>query len=182
MILDDEKIKSTLRETSKDDDGNILIDDLQEVYNFDIVTEIIAGVYRNKKPLCSCDALFIKNKDEIFLIEFKNARKSRVPKKQLCEKAFDSIMTLQVAFFPNFSIEDLRKKVNLIFVYNNEGVAEKELESPYFDKIKSKFAQISNYNSTILFGLDKYKGIFYKNIMTVEKQIFLSKTYDLVFK
>lgn len=182
MKLDYEKIKSTLQETSKDDDGYILIDDLQEVYNFDKVTELIAEEYRCKKPLCSCDALFIKSKNEIFLIEFKNARRSRIPKKQLCEKAFDSLITLQVAFFPHYSIDELRKKVDLVFVYNDEGVVEKELASPYFDKIKMKFNELSKCPSNILFGLDKYKDIFYRNILTVDKKEFMLQTYNLIFR
>lgn len=59
-LIDEDKAKSTLRETSKDDKGNAVVDYQDVVYNFDDITSIIADIYRVKKPHKSCDALYIK--------------------------------------------------------------------------------------------------------------------------
>ena len=59
-LLDEDKVKSTLSETSKDDEGNAVVDYQNPVYNFDSITSDIANIYRVKKPHKSCDALYIK--------------------------------------------------------------------------------------------------------------------------
>lgn len=135
-LIDENKVKSTLSETSKDNEGNAVVDYQNLVYNFDRITNDIAHIYRVKKPCKSCDALYIKDDAHIYLIEFKNVRKSRVPKKELHQKAYDSIMTLQMAFFPEFSLEELKMRVVLIVVYNDAEIVEKEQDSVSFDALK----------------------------------------------
>lgn len=181
MQLDNFK-KITLEESSKDDeDGTAVVKCQDEVYCFDDVSKMIASVYRRSKPHTSCDALYVKNKDNIFLIEFKNVRRSRVPKKSLMEKAYDSIMTLQMAFFPNYSLNDMKEKVSLVFVYNNDGIVEKEEYSECFDKFKNKLSELSGEKDNILFNLEIYKGILYKDVFTVEKVDFMNKIYPMIF-
>lgn len=51
------------------------------------------------------------------------------------EKAYDSIMTLQMAFFPEYSLYNIREKVNFVFVYKDDCVADKEQESKSFKDI-----------------------------------------------
>ena len=85
-LIDKNKAKSTLSETSKDDEGNAVVDYQNLVYNFDCITSDIADIYRAKKPHKSCDALYIKDDAHIYLMEFKNVRKSRIPKKELHQK------------------------------------------------------------------------------------------------
>ena len=103
MQLDKTKICSTLSECSKDDAGQSLIESAQMVYNFDEITKEIADVYRGGKPMASCDALYQKDAEHIYLIEFKNARKSRIGKKFFLQKAYDSVWTLAFAFYPELS-------------------------------------------------------------------------------
>lgn len=184
MHFDYEELKSTLAETSKDDAGQSLIESEQEVYNFDKITEEVAKEYRNSKPYCSCDALYVKSNEDIYLLEFKNAKSSRIPKKSLREKAYDSIMTLLFAFFPEYSLEELRNKVSLVFVYNNEKDSECVSNSDAIQKMKEKMKQLAGANDSniILFGLDIYKDILYKEIYTKDKTEFMNELYGDLFE
>lgn len=181
MQFDNDKIKSTLKETSKDDTGNYVVDFSQEVFNFDIITEEVAQIYRISQPQRSCDALYIKDDNNVFLIEFKNVRASRMPKKHLKLKAYDSIMTLQIAFFSEYSLNDIKEKVNLVVVYNDEGIVQKEQSSTAFDSFKEKMYSFAGNNEEILFGLDIYKNVLYKDILTIEKQKFVNETFNMIF-
>lgn len=181
MQFDERMIKSTITETSKDNSGQSVVDSYQEVYDFDKITEEVALVYRMNRPQCSCDALFVKDTDNIYLVEFKNVRCSRVEKKQLCCKAYDSIMTLQMAFFPQYSIEQLKDRTVMVVVYNDDGVIEKEQESKAFDKMKKKLAEWSGNEKSILFGLEIYKELLYRNIITVEKKEYIDRVHPYIF-
>lgn len=180
-LLDKDRIKSTLFETSKDDDGNAVVDFQNVVYDFDIITNDIADVYRVKKPQKSCDALYIKDYENIYLIEFKNARKSRVSKKELQQKAYDSIMTLQLAFFPEYSLNDLKKKVVLVVVYNDNGIVEKEQDSASFDALKDKLNSFTKGGKSILFNLEVFQGVLYKEVFTLEKQEYSKVMHQKIF-
>ena len=175
-------LKSTLTEASKDDDGNSVIESTQEVYDFDEIAKVVAADYRVKKPQRSCDALYIKDDDNIYLLEFKNTRSSNVPKKSLKEKAYDSIMTLLFAFFPEFSLEDVKSKVSLVFVYNNEADSENIPRSDAIESMKNKMKQLSSESDNILFGLEIYKGVLYKNIYTKDKTEFMQNLYGEIFE
>lgn len=180
-LIDKNKAKSMLSETSKDDKGNTVVDYQNIVYNFDSITKDIADIYRVKKPHKSCDALYIKDDAHIYLMEFKNVRKSRIPKKVLHEKAYDSIMTLQMAFFQNFSLDDLKERVVLIIIYNDAGVVEKEQDSVSFDAFKGKLSGLSNSRNNILFDLGIFCGKLYKNVLTIEKQEYEKTIHNVIF-
>lgn len=180
-LLDETRVKSTLSETSKDDQGNAVVDYDNIVYNFDIITNDIAAIYRVKRPHRSCDALYIKDSMHIYLLEFKNVRRSRIPKKELHQKAYDSIMTLQMAFFPEYSLEDLKAKVVLIVIYNDDGIVEKEQHSIFFNEIKNKLSSFSKSQKRVLFDMDIFRGILYKDVLTIEKQEYLSKVHNAIF-
>ena len=180
-LIDENKAKSTLNETSKDDEGNTVVDYQNPVYNFDIITRDIADIYRVKKPHNSCDALYVKDDAHIYLMEFKNVRKSRVPKKELHRKAYDSIMTLQMAFFPELSLDELKMRVVLIVIYNNDGIVEKEQDSISFDAFKSKLSSLSKSQNEILFGLEIFRGILYKDVLTLEKQEYEETIHNEIF-
>ncbi len=180
-LIDENKVKSTLSETSKDNEGNAVVDYQNLVYNFDRITNDIAHIYRVKKPCKSCDALYIKDDAHIYLIEFKNVRKSRVPKKELHQKAYDSIMTLQMAFFPEFSLEELKMRVVLIVVYNDAEIVEKEQDSVSFDAFKKKLADLSKSQNKILFGLEIFQKVLYKAVFTLEKQEYVKTMHNVIF-
>ena len=180
-FIDENKTKSTLSETSKDDEGNAVVDYQNPVYNFDSITKDIADIYRVKKPHKSCDALYVKDDEHIYLMEFKNVRKSRIPKKELHQKAYDSIMTLQMAFFPQFSLDELKKRVVLIVIYNNDGIVEKEQDSASFEAFKKKLSGLSKSQNEILFGLEIFRGILYKDVLTLEKQKYVETMHNVIF-
>lgn len=180
-LIDKNRAKSTLSETSKDDEGNAVVDFQNLVYNFDSITSDVADIYRAKKPHKSCDALYIKDDAHIYLMEFKNVRKSRIPKKELHQKAYDSIMALQMAFFPKFSLDELKKRVVLVVIYNDAGIVEKEQNSVSFEALKSKLFDLSKSENKILFGLEIFKGILYKDILTLEKQEYVKTIHDGIF-
>ncbi len=181
MQLDKTKICSTLSECSKDDAGQSLIESAQMVYNFDEITKEIADVYRGGKPMASCDALYQKDAEHIYLIEFKNARKSRIGKKFFLQKAYDSVWTLAFAFYPELSLTELCQRLFLIVVYNEEGAEQKEEESEYFQAIKKKVGGWAGNRARILFGLEIYKDVLYKEILTVDKDEFMEKKYSELF-
>ncbi len=182
MQFDESKINSTLGETSKDDNsGKYVIKSDQKVLDFDEITKEVGGLYRNKKPLASCDALYIKNDDQIYLIEFKNARKSRIGKTFFLQKAFDSLMTLAFAFYPGLSLKELSKRVYLIVVYNDDGIVEKEQKSVHFQAIKDKINSFTTQEHRVLFGLEIYREVLYKEIFTVEKDYFMQQIYKKIF-
>ena len=180
-LIDENKVKTTLSETSKDDDGNAVINYQNPVYNFDRITSDIAAIYRAKKPHKSCDALYIKDDAHIYLMDFKNVRKSRIPKKELHQKAYDSIMTLQMAFFPKLSLDELKMRVVLIIIYNDAGIVEKEQDSVSFDAFKRKLSDLSKSRNKILFDLEIFQGIFYKEVLTLEKQEYVKTMHDVIF-
>ena len=181
-LLDEDKVKSTLSETSKDDEGNAVVDYQNPVYNFDSITSDIANIYRVKKPHKSFDALYIKDNSHIYLIEFKNIRRSRIPKKELHQKAYDSIMTLQMVFFPNLSLNELKTRVVLIIIYNDDdGIVEKEQDSISFDALKRKMCDLSKCQNKILFDLEIFRGILYKDVLTLEKQEYIKTMHNVIF-
>ena len=181
MKLDQQKIKSTLGKTSADDEGNQVLQSDEAVYDFDEITNEAAVVYRNKKALASCDALYIKNEKEFFLFEFKNVRKSRISWKQLYSKAYDSVWILQTIFFPDLSINEMKERLTMLVIYNDDGVVEKEQDSPAFEALKSKMKQLAANQEQILFDLDIFKGFLYKDILTVEKDIYTKKYHRQIF-
>ncbi|MDE6887070.1 MAG: hypothetical protein K2P45_00245 [Eubacterium sp.] len=69
----------------------------------------------------------------------------------------------------------------LIVVYNEEGVEQKEEESEYLQAIKKKVGGWAGNRTRILFGLEIYKGVLYKEILTVDKNEFMEKKYSELF-
>ena len=181
MQLEDYEITATLTEESDDGKANSVIESTHEVYDFDKLTEKVAELYRGKKPLCSCDALYIKDNDNIYLIEFKNVISSNVPRKSLRYKAYDSIMTLQCAYDSSLSINDIKHKVTFIFVYNNAAGRPELTHSQSMKQMKNKMYKWAKEPRVILYDLEIYKGVFYKDIYTVDKSEFIDDIWDEIF-
>ncbi|MCI9532129.1 MAG: hypothetical protein HFH38_10375 [Lachnospiraceae bacterium] len=181
MQFDKEKIRSTLGERSKNDEGIGFIESTKEVLDFDEITQEVADRFRNKRPMGSCDALHIKDEGHIYLLEFKNARKSQIGKRFFLQKAYDSALTLAFAFFPNLSLEEIKEKLYLIVVYNDGSVIEQEEKSESFQAIKDEIRRLSGRKESILFGLGVYEGILYKKVLTVNKEVFMEEVYKEIF-
>ena len=172
--------ESTIRKTSKSDDGTDFIKSDVKVYDFDAFTKTICNAYRNKKTLGSVDAFALSDtNEELWFIEFKNARKSRVPKKSLQIKAYDSMYTAYFFLKEKYSLNEIKSRAVLFVVYNDDAIEEEQRENPSTDflKFKTKMGEMARIDpeNRILFGMDKYKGFLYKEIHTIGKEEFIEK-------
>lgn len=86
------------------------------------------------------------------------------------------------AFYQDLSLEELKERLYLVVVFNDEEIIEKEQESQYFQAFKKKVGQLAGEKERILFGMDIYKGTFYKDVYTVEKNVFLKQMYQDIFE
>ena len=93
----------------------------------------------------------------------------------------DSIWTLEFSFFPHLPLSELKKRVRLIVVYNDDEIVEKEQESENFTLLKNKLKHFSGTQQAILFGLEIYENVLYKEIITVEKDFFMHQIYEKIF-
>ena len=90
-------------------------------------------------------------------------------------------MTLQMAFFPELSLDELKMRVVLIVIYNDAGIVEKEQDSVSFDAFKRKLSGLSKSQNKILFGLEIFQGVLYKDVLTLEKQEYVKIMHDVIF-
>lgn len=170
--------EATITVCSQNDKGESLIIDETKVYNFDKYTEAICDKYRNKRTLASVDSFAFGVDDEFMFIEFKKARKSEIDmyKKQLKQKAFDSIYIGQFFLEGKYSLEQMKGRAVLYIVYDDDAVPlrQRENASKRFDDFKKKIGSLAKIEekSNILFDLDIYKGVLYKEIRTIEKKDF----------
>lgn len=171
--------ESTIRETSKSDENIDFIESEVKVYDFDAYTEDICKEYRSKKSLSSVDAFALSDDGDFWFIEFKNARKSQLPKKSLPPKAYDSMYTAYFFLKQKYSIDELKSKAILFVVYNDDAISGEKKENPSkgFSKFKTKIGELAKIDTEtrILFGLEKFKGFLYREIHTIGKQEFLEK-------
>lgn len=91
-------------------------------------------------------------------------------------------MTLQMVFFPNLSLNELKTRVVLIIIYNDDdGIVEKEQDSISFDALKRKMCDLSKCQNKILFDLEIFRGILYKDVLTLEKQEYIKTMHNVIF-
>lgn len=121
-----EQYESTIKETSKSDENIDFIESEVKVYDFDAYTEDVCKEYRSKKSLSSVDAFALSDDDDFWFIEFKNARKSQLPKKSLPPKAYDSIYTAYFFLKEKYSINQIKKKAVLFVVYNDDAISDEK--------------------------------------------------------
>ena len=174
-----DKYKSTITDTSKSKKGEKFIESDINVYDFDNFTQDLCSKYRHKHNFYSVDAFAFSDKNEFWFIEFKNAVKSRFPKKWLRPKAMDSLYTAYFFFNQQYSLEELKKNSVFIVVYNDDNREEIHKENPSedFEKLKNKMATFANVqNETrILFDIEDFKGFLYKDVITIGNNEFMEK-------
>ena len=154
--------RNTLKELSKDNDGNYLTGTISVGYDFDA----IAG--DNYK---SCDALVINDKSLIF-IEFKNQPANRTDKRMIKElktdlklKAVESVILLYKMMKENgitkkFS-DIFSVKLKLIIVYSSDKTEKNHI-----------FRNRQAVNSNIKFDLAKYAGTMFDKVETMSNEEF----------
>ncbi len=189
--LDNTKIKSTLKETSLDNAGReYLLDDMQEVIDFDEVSKQLAKQLRNGRQPRSCDALHF-GKEYIYLLEFKNKKSSDLKrcKPELFEKAFDSVYQYMLAYDNEISLSMVTKKIRLILVYNDaKGSDNMETDiasSKSVDKIVTKLKVLAKKvdwdKYPKKFKLGKLEGKLFEKVITIDVSEF-NKLKNEIFK
>ena len=159
--------KKTLKELSKDNDGNVVTDRIDYAYDFDTIAS---------NEFKSCDALVINN-DNLTFIEFKNQPVNKANKNQKdafkCDlklKALESLIAIssilkQKNVINNFC-EFCNVNTRLIVIYSSA-------KSEFNRKNRSRM----NYNTDIRF-LNRYKGKVYNDILIIPNTEFLSQHID----
>lgn len=189
--LDETKIKSTLKDTSFDDAGNdYLLDDMQEVLDFDEVSKQVAEQLRLGNQPRSCDALYI-GKDFIYLLEFKNKKSGDLKrcKPELFEKAFDSVYQYMLAYDNDISIKELTKKLRLIVIYNDakgtNNIRADITSSKSVDKIITKLKIISKKTDwdryPKKFKLCRLEGKLFEKVITIDISEFTASLKTEIF-
>lgn len=193
MIIEFNKnnYKCTLKETSKDDNGNFyLIDDSDiEVYNFDKIKKYVSKKLRGKLDPSSSDAFYYKNENEAYLIEFKNQPHQNVDTEGIRKKAYDNIFLLLLTFYPDLTVEELTKKLVFIVVFNenknNDDLSTKMNISKNYNNIVDRMAELAGKKGMeklpVYYELDRIKGNLYKEIFTVDVEVFNSQLKNIIF-
>lgn len=189
MGFDASKYESTLKETSRDDVNEYLLEDADEVYNLDNVAKFLAqklkmpGLTRN-----TSDALHIdENKNVIYLIEFKNRnfRQIKKIKQEILLKVYESIFILEWTFCKGQTKEQLSEKI-VYFVVFNEDKEKNTIETePSYEKIVNTMEKLAKSakkkERTADLQFDKLQGILFKEVHVIDVKTFLSDYKEKVF-
>lgn len=169
---------STLRETSRDDNGVCMTESEYVVVNFDSVKrQYTQDLHISEEKASSVDAIAIFD-DSIVFIEFKNGG---FKNQDLKNKAKDSLL-----IFLDIIKQDLvysREFINLIIVYN-ESVKPRTKEEEQKIVKDNAYAQPFPYNQIVgylfkyakqefvRFGLDRFQQIFFRSVHTYSRTEF----------
>lgn len=169
---------STLRETSRDDNGVCMTESEYVAVNFDTVKrQYTQDLHISEEKASSVDAIAIFD-DNIVFIEFKNGG---FYNQDLKNKAKDSLL-----IFLDIIKKDLvysREYINLITVYN-ESVKPRTKEEEQNLVKNEAYAQPFPYNQIVgylfkyakqefvRFGLDRFQQIFFRSVHTYSQTEF----------
>ena len=190
MIFPKKDVVTSLHETSKTTTGTFLLEKRysQEVYNFDIIKDMICAYYRDSNDkLKSCDAYY-EDGQNYLAIEFKNTPHLHMKKyfEEISTKAFDTHMLLNETFWKNR--KKLSKKVQFLVVYNDLLYDDKELHALNFalntvtpfkgskernSKPPEYFSSEEEYHSYRETLVSKFKPDFYTDIQFLDKKDFI---------
>jgi hypothetical protein len=159
----------TLEHTSEDSDekmnpkgrGVFMTASQKRVVNFDTFKNSIAAKYKVSNSPNSCDALYMRSKNEWFLIEFKNGKIDKEKIFQVRGKIFQSLLLLTEKL--DKTIGFTRENVHFILVYN-ENIARIEIGNALYSLTS---------NSTFSpFGLDGLQKLYFKEVCVWNKKEF----------
>lgn len=174
---------STIKEISIDTSNNESMSCSEtEIINFDTVkTKYANELGLSEEVSKSVDGLMFLDGDKQVFIEFKNGT---FTPKEIIDKIKDSLLIYCDIIEKNIS--HTRKTLDFMLVYNMEKKPfskeeEKKIqENNYIQDIPSRTA-IANYYTQkggeefIRFGLEKYKGLYFKDVHTYDKKEFDKK-------
>lgn len=178
----------SLSEVSRDKENHeILIEDddpHHRVINFDGVKKNICRFYRGEGT-CSCDAYLEKDHTR-YLIEFKNQSEGNVDVTNIRNKAFDSLALLMMN--DDLCRSHLAEHTVLIVVYNEKKYTPDNRSypsSPSSDKFARKMKELAGKKGLesypVKFGLQPYIGELYRNIYTVDVEVFQNEFFPILF-
>lgn len=178
----------SLSEVSRDKENHeILIEDddpHHRVINFDGVKKNICRFYRGEGT-CSCDAYLEKDHTR-YLIEFKNQSEGNVDVTNIRNKAFDSLALLMMN--DDLCRSHLAEHTVLIVVYNEKKYTPDNRSypsSPSSDKFARKMKELAGKKGLesypVKFGLQPYIGELYRNIYTVDVEMFQNEFFPILF-
>ena len=169
--------KMTLKELSKDDSDNenieYVTDSMLVATNFDLVKRLYTNsLGLSEEVVSSADAL-VETNDSIALIEFKNGT---VVNREIKNKARDSLLILCDIIEKEISYT--RKYLDFVLVYNE---SKNPLPNQYTKGVvrdSSSRLNISKYflqngkEEIVLYDLNRYKGIYFREIHTYTQEEF----------
>lgn len=181
--LSDDIKKITLEKCSENDNGEPVTHLKNNVYCFDDLSQIEGNKYRYKRKLSSADGLYIDDDGKIYFFEFKNAPHGHIGSKNIHMKMHDSILTWQIYNNSNLSLDELMLRSSYFVIYNDSRYkGERENKSPSFEKIKQSYRRFSKIDDEpLLWGVDIFKNSFYKEIHTIDVELFEKKYAPKIF-
>ncbi|MCL1903939.1 MAG: hypothetical protein FWF94_05940 [Oscillospiraceae bacterium] len=183
-FVDFKKHISELKETSKSDNGEYMIDSTLPVINFDEVKKEYNKNQGLDNEPSSADALYEDDSGEQYFIEFKSGKlvgkSTKHEKRRIRLKMLDSPLIFTDII--NKDASYTKKYINFIVVYNREKNPYNEEENMFADLRESpSMANIGNYFSEkakeryIRFGLTFYDEKCFKGVFTVNEDEFIEK-------
>ena len=180
LIKDYRPYLAKLSELSYDREHKVsLIEDedmSHRMFNFDGISDKFSKDTRRK--ICLVMDIMKKRHKDTYLVEFKNQEEGKIDKKWLKNKIYDSIAT--VVMNENVTRTDVAGRVTVIIVYNDANHGEKT-DGEIIPTIRhltgfsEKFGNIRKKDVDSLpkkFDLERYKGILFKDVYTVDRRNF----------
>ncbi|MDR1469897.1 MAG: hypothetical protein LBT00_11445 [Spirochaetaceae bacterium] len=159
----------TLEQTSEDSDerinqtgrGVFMTSCRKKVVNFDKFKDSVVKQYALNNSPNSCDALYMHNEQEWFLIEFKNGKIDEKKVFQIRGKIFQSLLLLTEQL--DKTICFTRENLDFILVYN-EDIARIE--------IGKSLCKLANDAPFFPFGLEGLQKLYFKKVSVWTKKEF----------
>lgn len=181
--LPDNIQKITLEQCSENDNGEPVTHLKNSIYCFDALSQEEGNRYRCKRKLKSADGLYIDKEGNIYFFEFKNAPHNHIGYRDIHLKMHDSILTWQIYNNSALSFDKLMLKSSYFVIYNDSRFnGERENKSKSFDKIKQSLKKLAKVeDETLLWGVDVFKNTFYKEVHTIDVEVFEKKYAPSIF-
>ena len=168
-----------IKDTSRDDqsaNGIFMTDSMLSVVDFDMVkNKYIKDLSLHEMPK-SVDALYTDTDGNMYLIEFKNGTLDMKKQYSVQWKIFDSLLILSDII--NERISFTRQNLNFILVYNYE---KNPADAPDADCPQESQSRVNigeyvyskrGKRRFIRFSLERFEGLYFKNVFTVTKEQF----------
>lgn len=168
-------LKELSKDTSNSDDIQYMTEYQVEAVNFDAVkTEYANSLEMSEEVASSCDAL-LEMPESLVFIEFKNGSMKNA-KRNVKDKIRDSLLIF--CDIVNQNISATRESLDFILIYNifknplpNKMTRDEHSNSSSRDAI-GKYFMKKGHNELILFDLERFKNIYFREVHTYSKEEF----------